>query len=401
MNKRIKHLSFSLSGGAGVVAKRLALFQKGLDGYSSEIHTVIERDLKSQPTKNSKLTYAAMGDKYVIKKTNFKPLISLMRENESFLPESIFSEKNFNLHLHWTSGMINPSKLEEISKRVPMIVWTMHDFAPLTGCCHFPLECDNYLRNCTACPAVRSLFRNKVEKLKIQKTRNIENIQNLKVVFPSRWMQDKFYKMGISTKNPTSVIYNPISDVFYDKSILGSRHILGIEEESYVVGFVSSQIDNPLKRIDEYLRVISRVSVQTGRQIVALIAGNGRLKFNNPGNIRVVRVKNNYDEKQMVSLYKTFDILLSTSSSESFGLGIAEALATGTKSIAYNNSTASELIDDKVSGYIVEDTDQAVQVILQEMRQFNLKKRTTFNNATQFNIKTVCKKYDELYINGA
>jgi hypothetical protein len=45
--------------------------------------------------------------------------------------------------------------------------------------------------------------------------------------------------MNIKTKLPTSVIYNPISDVFYQEGILGWRSKLGIGENSFVIGFVS------------------------------------------------------------------------------------------------------------------------------------------------------------------
>jgi glycosyltransferase involved in cell wall biosynthesis len=397
--KKVHHLSFSLSGGAGSVAKRISSFQNQLDGYESQFDSIIDKDLKSNPLKNTKVTLEAAVDQYIIKKNFFLPLFSLLRERSSLVPNSPIFDDNSNLHLHWTSGMISPNILAAISRKVPMIIWTMHDFAPLTGGCHFPLECENYLRNCSNCPAVRGIFQNKVEILKAQKNLNLENIQNLKIVFPSKWMQNKFNKMNIKTKLPTSVIYNPISDIFYQEGILGWRSKLGIGENSFVIGFVSSQIDNPLKRIGEYMNIIKRVSNQTDRNIVAIIVGNGKLKFTDAGTAKVLRVENIDNEKQMVALYNTFDLLLSTSLSETFGLAIAEAIATGTKAIVYQNSTADELIDDKNNGYIVNCSDQAVKVILQEIQFSKSIKRNFIKSSGQFRIETICSKYDKLYIN--
>jgi len=397
--KKVHHLSFSLSGGAGSVAKRISLFQNELDGYVSKFDSIIAKDLKSNPLKNTKVTLEAIADQYIIKKKNFLPLFSLLRERSSLLPNSPIFDDNSNLHLHWTSGMISPNILAAISRKVPMIIWTMHDFAPLTGGCHFPLECENYLRKCTNCPAVRGIFKNKVEKLKAQKNLNLENIQNLKIVFPSKWMQSKFNKMNIKTKLPTSVIYNPISDVFYNEGILGWRSQLGIDENSFVIGFVSSQIDNPLKRIGEYMKIIKQVSNQTDRKIVAIIVGNGRLKFTDTGTAKVLRVENIDNEKQMAALYKTFDLLLSTSLSETFGLAIAEAIATGTKAIVYQNSIADELIEDENNGYVVNCSDQAVKVILQEIQLSKGIEKNLIKSSKQFNIETICSKYDQLYIN--
>ena len=397
--KKVLHLSFSLSGGAGSVAKRISLFQNELDGYVSQFYSIIAKDLKSNPLKNTKVTLEAITDQYIIKKKSFLPLFSLLRERSSLLPNSPIFDDNSNLHLHWTSGMISPNILAAISRKVPMIIWTMHDFAPLTGGCHFPLECENYLRNCTNCPAVRGIFENKVEKLKAQKNLNLENIQNLKIVFPSKWMQSKFNEMNIKTKLPTSVIYNPISDVFYNEGILGWRSQLGIDENSFVIGFVSSQIDNPLKRIGEYMKIIKQVSYQTDRKVVAIIVGNGRLKFTDAGTAKVLRVENIDNEKQMAALYKTFDLILSTSLSETFGLAIAEAIATGTKAIVYQNSIADELIEDENNGYVVNCSDQAVKVILQEIQLAKGIEKNLIKSSKQFNIETICSKYDQLYIN--
>ena len=212
-------------------------------------------------------------------------------------------------------------------------------------------------------------------------------------------MQSKFNKMNIKTKLPTSVIYNPISDVFYNEGILGGRRQLGIDENSFVIGFVSSQIDNPLKRIGEYMKIIKQVSNQTDRKIVAIIVGNGRLKFTDTGTAKVLRVENIDNEKQMAALYKTFDLLLSTSLSETFGLAIAEAIATGTKAIVYQNSIADELIEDENNGYVVNCSDQAVKVILQEIQLSKGIEKNLIKSSKQFNIETICSKYDQLYIN--
>ena len=140
-----------------------------------------------------------------------------------------------------------------------------------------------------------------------------------------------------------------------------------------------------------------QVANRTDREVVALIVGKGKLKFQNNGNVKLIRVEDINDEKQMTALYKTFNILLSTSLSESFGLSVAEALAAGTKSIVYRNSTASELIEDKKNGYIVNNSEEAVQIILGEMRNLNRDKKFSFSSAKRFNIANICGEYDKLY----
>jgi hypothetical protein len=65
----------------------------------------------------------------------------------------------------------------------------------------------------------------------------------------------------------------------------------------------------------------------------------------------------------------------------------------------YQNSTADELIDDKNNGYIVNCSDQAVKVILQEIQFSKSIKRNFIKSSGQFRIETICSKYDKLYIN--
>jgi glycosyltransferase involved in cell wall biosynthesis len=48
---------------------------------------------------------------------------------------------------------------------------------------------------------------------------------------------------------------------------------------------------------------------------------------------------------------------------EPFGLSVVEALACGTPVIAYNRGSMSELIDDGVTGFLVDSLDTAVAAI--------------------------------------
>jgi glycosyltransferase involved in cell wall biosynthesis len=48
---------------------------------------------------------------------------------------------------------------------------------------------------------------------------------------------------------------------------------------------------------------------------------------------------------------------------EPFGLVMIEAMATGTPVVAFRNGSVPEVIDDGVTGFIVEDVDQMVEAV--------------------------------------
>jgi hypothetical protein len=49
------------------------------------------------------------------------------------------------IHLHWINGgFINIKHLAKVKKP---IIWTMRDMWPMTGGCHYSLNCENYKTN--------------------------------------------------------------------------------------------------------------------------------------------------------------------------------------------------------------------------------------------------------------
>jgi hypothetical protein len=55
------------------------------------------------------------------------------------------------LHLHWTSWMLTPGRIARWLAAGRSIAWTLHDFWPMTGGCHYPTGCEQYRTACLKC----------------------------------------------------------------------------------------------------------------------------------------------------------------------------------------------------------------------------------------------------------
>lgn len=80
---------------------------------------------------------------------------------------------------------------------------------------------------------------------------------------------------------------------------------------------------------------------------------------------------------------------------EPFGLVMAESMATGTPVIAYKNGAASEIIEDKKSGYLVENIDQMIKAIkkIDKIDRHQCRKRIE----KFFSLEKMVEGYENLY----
>jgi glycosyltransferase involved in cell wall biosynthesis len=80
---------------------------------------------------------------------------------------------------------------------------------------------------------------------------------------------------------------------------------------------------------------------------------------------------------------------------EPFGLVMIEAMSCGTPVIAFRRGSAAEVIDDGVSGYLVEDVPQAVDAVRRLPALDRAQVRETFER--RFDIERVAREYVRVY----
>ena len=204
---KVLHINFSKSGGAGGFAQDLAAAQiaKGID---ARIFNLRDSDLRSEPLRDPLLTLQAFLDEFLIKSIQFDSPISLLRrgtrltrDDSSFVPDLI--------HLHWIEGVVSDAWLKEVP--IPM-VWTLHDFRPITGACHYPLGCEQLSTGCRSCPAVKPIFRSLVARSMASRTQ-IGTSNNIHYVAPSKWVANIAMRSGALSTNKVPVIHNASPEI--------------------------------------------------------------------------------------------------------------------------------------------------------------------------------------------
>ena len=398
--KKIQHVSFSKSGGAGKVAERLQQFQMNLPDYESTFLFDFQGSIRSDKFADLTLTSRAVIDNKIIKKYDGKVLLSLLRnrENNKFF-DLIKMHPGIN-HLHWMNGIINFDSLSKLIKLNKKLIWTVHDMEPFTGGCHHSLDCNQLGKECIKCPIVYPPFRRYVRNQFQTKQAFYMNDNSIFYAFPSGWMQKQFNLAFPDVEIRSTIIANPISSIFFEsnKSIeafsTSSPHEL-------VVGFVSISLNDPLKRFNLVLRILNKASEHIKRPIT-LVAIGMPIKINTVmSNVRIIQPGLISDEKTLLRFYTSMDLLISTSLSESFGLSIAEAGASGIPSLVQEGSGSSEIIKDGLNGLVAKNESEFISKLIEFSTNSVLRERLKKNIKTHakenWHIEKVASKYDEIY----
>jgi glycosyltransferase involved in cell wall biosynthesis len=271
---------------------------------------------------------------------------------------------------------------------------------PFTGGCYSSLDCDQLSKECIKCPIVYPPFRGSIRNQFQAKKAFYLNHESIFYAFPSHWMQKQFNLAFPDVVIRSTIVANPISSIFFESNT-DIKSISTSPLNGLVVGFVSSSLNDPLKRFDFVVRILKRVSESTNTAITLVAIGmptkintfNSKIKIIQPGLLS--------DEKTILSFYESMDILISASLSESFGLSIAEAGALGIPSIVQNGSGSSEIIIDGLNGLVANDEAEFISKLIEFSTNFSLREKLSNNIKTyareNWHIEKVAARYDEIY----
>src|SRR5436190_11539149 len=67
------------------------------------------------------------------------------------VPTELLNEAEL-IHLHSVAEIFDPTLLGELLKAGKPILWTLHDYWPMTGGCHSPGDCTRFHDSCKQCP---------------------------------------------------------------------------------------------------------------------------------------------------------------------------------------------------------------------------------------------------------
>ncbi len=258
-----------------------------------------------------------------------------------------------NIHDHWLNYKL---LFEYLNQTDIKVVWTFHDFWPITGhCMHFTMvNCDRFQTGCHDCPMRRVypkvLIDNSSSNYELKRSLFTAN-KNLTVVAVSRWVGEMVKKSFLKDK-PIHVINNGVNtNVFRPTSlsVLGNQysHFISATKGKFVILAVASQwkVD---KGLDDY---ISMASLLRDDEMIVLVGLEEKNSISLPSN--VYGLKRTTSMKELAALYSYAGVVTILSRAETFGLTVLEGFSCGTPAVVYNNTAPPALIIS--NGYTITD----------------------------------------------
>ena len=191
-------------------------------------------------------------------------------------------------------------------------------------------------------PADEAVYYGTAEGIPVLTSLSKDVLEGCRVVVPSNFVKNMVSKAGVRVDG---VVYHSVGDNEYDpiKSAMIRKRILEKTKCRKLVGWIGA--NQYRKGID----IAFKVAEYLPRDVATvIISGYGEVsvpeKYDLPRNIvfldRVFRIKN------VFNFYKAFDVFLSTSRSEGFGLPVAEAFSIGKPVVIPRISVFEELFPD-------------------------------------------------------
>ncbi|MFM2484516.1 glycosyltransferase family 4 protein [Celerinatantimonas yamalensis] len=250
------------------------------------------------------------------------------------------------IQLHWVNdGFLNAKILQKINKP---IVWTLRDMWPITGGCHYSLDCELYTTGCGACPQLASSFPFDLSYFLYR--RKLKYFPNtVHVVGISKWMTDVAKKSKIFSGCTYETISNNVNCSYFkflDKE--KSRHLLGINTSKKIVLCGATNINDFYKGFSFFLESLKYLNADDvflcffGKIDQDIIKKTG-FEFHEFGYL--------HDNIALNIVYSIADVFVAPSIQEAFGKTLVESMSSGTPVVCFDATGPIDIVDHKVNGY--------------------------------------------------
>lgn len=260
-----------------------------------------------------------------------------------------------NLHGDYTSLLALP-----LWGRDKPLVWTLHDFWPLTGNCATPVGCTRWLRACGRCPmsgtypmngSDRSRFYRRIKPLLISAAAPV-------LVAPSRFLADAVRRHAQLSKLPLEIVphavdletFRPVADR------AAVRRCFGLRADAPTVVMVGNTWRNPLKGGTQAALALRRVATVV-RDLQVLVVGQRSDKYLASARLPGRALPFVDDRRMLADAYAAADVCLFPSLAENYPLTPLESMAAGTPVCAFAVGGIPEQIISGETGLLAAQAD--------------------------------------------
>lgn len=250
------------------------------------------------------------------------------------------------VNLHWVAdGFLHLNSLLSLKKPV---VWTLHDYWPFTGGCHYPAGCERWMEGCGACPILGGRPKDDHSRSGFETRRRLVDHAPPSIVSPSRFLLAEARKSPLFAELPGAVIPNPL-DVrrFQPLDRRFARQALGLDPDGLFVLFAAKGgASDPRKGFGLALAALSRVaSRRPDARIALLVMGQSEPVSPPVSPVPLHWLGRLTDEPALNLAYNAADAFLLASSEDNLPNTVAESTAAGTPVAATSVGGTPEMLD--------------------------------------------------------
>jgi glycosyltransferase involved in cell wall biosynthesis len=311
------------------------------------------------------------------------------------------------VHLHWTGSFQTPYDVHLLSEAKP-IVWTLHDFEPFTGGCHFPAGCNGFETTCQNCPQLRrDPFG--VPAAVLRDKKSLWAGQRFVLTSPSRWLAEQAQKSAIwGCASSRPIVIPPTIDttIFRPMSQASARRALGLSQAGRYV--LCGADDNRERRKGSLLlrRTLTRCISEMrgkGEQLSVISVGQSSLQLTEPEGIDYCHLGHVAGEEMMALAYAAADLFISSSLEDNMPNMILESLSCGTPVVAFQVGGIGELLVDGVHGRLIGGMDEnamadaVVSLLTNPVELGIIREQCSREIVHRYGYAAVSKRYVEVY----
>lgn len=282
------------------------------------------------------------------------PVFSVSIANHSLLKEADL------IYIHWVAGsMLSTREIERILKLGKPVRWYMHDMNPITGGCHYAMDCERYKIGCKDCPFLRShpLGLDLASKQYKLRMKHWSKYSNLEAYTPSAWLGHCVKESALWKGHKVTVFPN-VFDLkkFRMFDSLMARELLGVKTERKLILFGAVSVDSEYKGW-KYMQ--EALNLLDSKHYEALVFGEENPRLKRDLNISCHFVGFLHDEYSLILAYNAADVFVSASLADNYPNVVMEAMACGLPCVGFNIGGLADQIQHKVTGYLAEPKNSA------------------------------------------
>ena len=277
------------------------------------------------------------------------------------LPDSVIDFRDLRavfdnadvVHMHWVMGMFDYERAGEVLADKPM-TWTLADMNAFTGGCHYSEGCEEFKRECQACPLLggeSDLAHNAWRKKKAA----YAELKHLHIICPSRWMADMARASSLLGDKPVHYIPNAFPvEIFRPTNKTVARIKLGLPLSKRLFLFGAENLQNKRKGGEVLVQLFDHLKL-AGKldNIEVVVFGKNAIQLP----VRVHSLGHITSDEHLALIYSAVDAFLFPSLEDNAPLTVGEALLCGTPVVAFPVGNVPDLVAHKKTGYIARYMD--------------------------------------------